>query len=219
MKDSETLEINFPSIEWKTEKRKISELKEHPKNPRSIKTQDMEQLKKSIEKFNYVETVVINDDNTILAGHMRIKAMKSLKRGKEEIEVRVPNRKLEDHEAEEYLIRSNKNTGEWDLDLLANNFEVEDLISYGFDEKFLLGDLEEFGNDSEIIEKEVELPDGEKTLSKMTFIFSNEQEEFIQKCLVKSKSMGEFPKSANENSNGNALARIVEMWSESNAIC
>ena len=119
---------------WHTEMRKIKDLKEHDKNPRKITKEQMEKLKDSIKSFNYVETVVVNLDNTILAGHMRIRALKALGRGKEEIEVRVPNRQLEPKEAEEYLIRSNKNTGEWDWDRLANEWEVKDLFAWGFTE-------------------------------------------------------------------------------------
>lgn len=121
-------------IEWRTEKRLISDLKDHPKNPRCITKAQIEQLKKSLKKFNYVETVVINEDNTILAGHMRVKALKAMKRTKEEIDVRVPNRLLTAEEADEYLIRSNKNTGEWDWEILANEFETEKLFDWGFTE-------------------------------------------------------------------------------------
>ena len=124
-------------IEWRTEKRFISELKDHPKNPRLITKDQLDQLKKSLKKFNYVETVVINEDNTILAGHMRVKAMKSMKKGKQEIDVRVPNRMLTPEEADEYLIRSNKNTGEWDWEILANEWETDKLFEWGFTESEL----------------------------------------------------------------------------------
>ena len=124
-------------IEWRTEKRLISELKDHPKNPRLITKDQLDQLKKSLKKFNYVETVVINEDNTILAGHMRVKAMKSMKKGKQEIDVRVPNRMLTPEEADEYLIRSNKNTGEWDWEILANEWETDKLFEWGFTESEL----------------------------------------------------------------------------------
>ncbi len=78
--------------------------------------------------------MVINLDNTILAGHMRVKAMKSMRKGKKEIDVRVPNRMLTPDEAEEYLIRSNKNTGEWDWEILANEFDSDKLFDWGFTE-------------------------------------------------------------------------------------
>ena len=52
--------------------------------------------------------------------------------GENVIDVRVPNRELTEPEAREYLIRSNKNTGGWDDDALANNFDVEELKEWGF---------------------------------------------------------------------------------------
>ena len=119
---------------WHTETRKIKDLKEHEKNPRKITKDQIEKLKQSLKSFNYVETIVINLDNTILAGHMRIRALKALGRTKEEIEVRVPNRQLTTKEAEEYLIRSNKNSGEWDWERLANEWEIPDLFNWGFTE-------------------------------------------------------------------------------------
>lgn len=149
-------------IEWRTEKRLISELKDHPKNPRLITKEELDQLKKSLKKFNYVETVVINEDNTILAGHMRVKAMKSMKKGKQEIDVRVPNRMLTPEEADEYLIRSNKNTGEWDWEILANEWETDKLFEWGFTEselQFKEADKVEAVDDG----YEEEIPDEPKT--------------------------------------------------------
>ncbi len=127
-------DVPLEALVWHTEIRKIKDLKEHEKNPRKITKDQLEKLKQSLENFNYVETIVVNLDNTILAGHMRIRALKALGRGKEEIEVRVPNRQLTPKEAEEYLIRSNKNTGEWDWERLANEWETADLFNWGFTE-------------------------------------------------------------------------------------
>lgn len=132
--DPTQAETVLEELIWHTESRKIKDLKEHEKNPRKITKDQMEKLKQSLKSFNYVETIVINLDNTILAGHMRIKALKALGRGKEEIEVRVPNRQLMPKEAEEYLIRSNKNSGEWDWERLANEWEIPDLFNWGFTE-------------------------------------------------------------------------------------
>jgi len=135
--DPTQVETVLEELIWHTESRKIKDLKEHEKNPRKITKEQMEKLKQSLKSFNYVETIVINLDNTILAGHMRIKALKALGRGKEEIEVRVPNRQLTTKEAEEYLIRSNKNSGEWDWERLANEWEIPDLFNWGFTEEEL----------------------------------------------------------------------------------
>ena len=121
-------------LSWRTETRKVSELKEHPRNPRKITPDQLTKLKESFEKFNYVEMVVIDQNNQIIAGHMRVKTLKALKRGKEEIEVRVPSRPLSSEEADEYLIRSNKNTGEWDWDKLSDEWDAEKLFDWGFTE-------------------------------------------------------------------------------------
>ena len=111
---------------WHTEKRKIKDLIPYELNPRKLTEEQAEQIKKSLKKFNLVEIPVIDTDNKIIAGHQRIKILLLLGRSDEEIEVRVPNRKLYADEFKEYNLRSNKNTGEWDWNLLA-----------GLDESFL----------------------------------------------------------------------------------
>lgn len=119
-------------IHWHTEKRKIKDLVPFASNPRQISKDQLTQLKRSLEKFDYVELVAIQPDNTIISGHMRVKAMLQLGWGKQDIEVRVPNRQLTLEEAKEYLIRSNKNTGDWDYDILGNEWDVHDLHEWGF---------------------------------------------------------------------------------------
>lgn len=121
-------------LSWKTEKRKIKDLVPADYNPRQMTEAQAKQLRKSIEKFNLVEIPAIDQDNTILAGHQRMSMLLTLGRGEEEIDVRVPNRKLTQEEAMEYNLRSNKNTGEWDMDKL---FAMPDglLEEVGFDKK------------------------------------------------------------------------------------
>lgn len=140
-------------ITWHTEKRKVKDLIPFKSNPRQISKYQLSHLKKSLEKFDYCEIVAIQPDNTIIAGHMRIKAMLQLGWGKQEIEVRVPNRKLEIEEAKEYLIRSNKNSGEWDYDILGNEWDPHDLHEYGFTPEdlgiFMEKDLEDNGGEEE----------------------------------------------------------------------
>ncbi len=124
------------SLEWKTEKRKVDELIPFSDNPRRLSPKDKTQLIKSFKKFNLVEIPAINTDNKIIAGHQRLKIMKLLGWGNRKIDVRVPNRKLTDKEFKEYLLRSNKNTGEWDTEIL-NKFDDDLLREIGFSEKDL----------------------------------------------------------------------------------
>ena len=113
-------------IEWETQKRKINALIPNPENPRQMTKAQVCQLQQSLEKFSLVEIPAINQDNTIIAGHQRINILLLLGRGEESIDVRVPSRLLLPDEVKEYMLRSNKNSGEWDFDLLS-----------GFDEKLL----------------------------------------------------------------------------------
>jgi len=126
-------------LSWKTENRKLGELIEFKDNPRQISKKQYEDLSKSLKKFGLVEIPVIDLDNTIIAGHQRIKVLSILKKPDNIIEVRVPNRKLTDKEFKEYNIRSNKNTGSWDFDILANCFEIGDLCEWGFNMGELTG--------------------------------------------------------------------------------
>jgi hypothetical protein len=127
-------------LEWHTEKRKIKELVPTKNNPRQMTDKQRSKLEESLKKFNLVEIPAINTDNKIIAGHQRLKILQILGRGEEEIEVRVPNRKLSKKEHEEYMIRSNKNTGDWDFDALANEFEIDFLEDVGFENLEMLID-------------------------------------------------------------------------------
>jgi len=124
-------------MHWSTEKRKINDLIPYQNNPRKITDKQQKDLKASLEKFNLVEIPAINTDGTIIAGHQRLLVMQALGRGEEEIDVRVPDRELTEAELKEYNVRSNKNTGEWDMDILSEAFEMDELLEWGFDEKEL----------------------------------------------------------------------------------
>ncbi len=116
-------------ITWKIEKRKISDLKGFKKNPRKFTEKGLKDLKKSLENLGDANIITINSDNTILGGHARIQVMKEL--GYKEVDVKVPDRLLNEKEAEETCIRLNANTaGEWDFDLL-NDFDSSDLSEWG----------------------------------------------------------------------------------------
>jgi DNA modification methylase len=123
-------------IVWHNEKRKVKDLIPNPKNPRKISESQTESLKKSLQKFNLCEIPVINTDNQLLAGHQRAKILQLLGRADEEIDVRIPNRKLSKKECEEYLLTSNAVTGSWDMELLKD-FPIDTLLEVGFDDSEL----------------------------------------------------------------------------------
>jgi DNA modification methylase len=63
---------------------------------------------------------------------MRLKILSGIEGRDYEVDVRVPNRTLTEQEFKEYNIRANKNTGEFDFDILSSSFEYEDLQDWGF---------------------------------------------------------------------------------------
>ena len=115
-------------LQWHTERRKVDDLVPYSKNPRIISEEQIEALKISLRRFNLVELPAIDTDNKIAAGHQRIMVLKLLNRGQEEIEVRVPNRKLTEEEFKQYLLTSNALHGEFDFEALIKDFSTEMLL-------------------------------------------------------------------------------------------
>lgn len=129
-------------MKWHLEKRNIVDLKHFHKNPRVLTEEQQQQLEQSLKKFGLIDKPIINTDNTVIGGHQRLKTLELM--GEQEIEVYVPDAQLSDKDVEELNIRLNKNTGEWDWDILANEWDKDDLLAWGFtEEEFGLGIIDE----------------------------------------------------------------------------
>ena len=90
-----------------------------------------------------VDPIIINSDNTVVGGHQRLRIMREL--GAEYVPtVRV---NLSKQDEMELNIRLNKNSGEFDLDVLANNFEVDELKDWGFKDIELGFNIDKLPND------------------------------------------------------------------------
>lgn len=123
------------TITWTTERRKLSELVEWEKNPRQLSKHDAKALEESLRKFGLVDPLVVNLDNTLIGGHQRKHVMEFVRLfGDAEIDCRVPSRQLDETEADELGIRLNRNSGEWDWDKLVSNFDMPDLLEWGFEQ-------------------------------------------------------------------------------------
>lgn len=118
---------------WSTVKVKLGGLVPYDKNPRQISIEKFELLKKNIQKRGYAELIAVNTDNTIIAGHQRVRALKELGYKDDfEIEVRIPDYKMSPEDFRQYLLQSNKVTGTWDYDILADCYEEGELFEAGF---------------------------------------------------------------------------------------
>ena len=113
----------------KVKKIDINKLQPASYNPRQISTKQYKDLKESIEKFDLVDPIIVNKNgNVVIGGHQRLKVCKDLKHT--EIDCVVLD--LTKEEEKELNIRLNKSGGEFDLDILANEFEIEELKDWGF---------------------------------------------------------------------------------------
>jgi hypothetical protein len=133
----------------KTKDRDIIDLKPAEYNPRELTKKQYEDLKQSLIEFGVVEPVLVNmheeRENVVIGGHQRLRIWSEL--GNKTIPcVEV---KLSLDKEKELNIRLNKNGGQWDWDLLANNFDSEDLIDWGFDADDVLSELTEEDEEEE----------------------------------------------------------------------
>jgi hypothetical protein len=112
------------------ETKKIAELKPAPYNPRQSTAKQEAQLKASLSKFGLVEPIIYNKQTGfIVGGHFRIRELKKL--GYEEVECVIVD--LNEADEKELNIRLNANTGQWDFELLANEWNSEELSEWGLD--------------------------------------------------------------------------------------
>ena len=111
---------------------KISEIKLNPNNPRLIEDDKFKKLVQSIKDFPEmldIRPIVVNSDMVILGGNMRYKACKEagLK------EVPIIKTDLTEEQQREFLIKDNTSGGEWDFEMLDNEWDVEQLEEWGLD--------------------------------------------------------------------------------------
>jgi DNA modification methylase len=117
----------------KVEQVKISEVKTNPKNPRLIKDDKFRKLVKSIQEFPQMlelRPIVVDENNIVLGGNMRLKACKEA--GLKEVYI-VKAENLTEQQKDEFIVKDNVGFGEWDWDMLANEWDTEKLDEWGLD--------------------------------------------------------------------------------------
>lgn len=125
-------------IKWSSINKLLEDLKPYETNPRDITKDGIKDLTTSLDKFGLAKPIVINTDNTIIGGHARVLVLKE--QGETECNCYIPNRKLTKAEVKELNVRLNKNiAGRWDFDILANNYEFDELLNWGFNDGELIG--------------------------------------------------------------------------------
>jgi ParB-like chromosome segregation protein Spo0J len=112
---------------------KITDIKPNPENPRIIKDHKFKQLVESIKSFPQMlelRPIVIDENNIVLGGNMRLKACTEA--GLTDVPV-IYAKDLTEEQKKEFIIKDNVGYGEWDWDDLANNWDEQLLTEWGLD--------------------------------------------------------------------------------------
>tara|TARA_R110002074_G_scaffold371284_3_gene546352 strand:- start:924 stop:1511 length:588 start_codon:yes stop_codon:yes gene_type:complete len=136
---------------------KVKELKSNSSNPRVIRDNKFKDLVESIKGFPEmleIRPIIINKKNLILGGNMRFRA--SIEAGLKEVPVKIVD--LTPKKEKEFIIRDNVNSGVWDYDVLANEWDDKDLVDWGM-ETFMFGTNDNSLDLDERFEVEEELKD------------------------------------------------------------
>ena len=111
----------------------IGQVKPNENNPRIIKDYKFKKLVKSIQDFPQMlqlRPIVVNEDNVVLGGNMRLKACKEA--GLKEVYI-IQAKDLTEEQQKEFIVKDNVGFGEWDWDILANEWDVAQLEDWGLD--------------------------------------------------------------------------------------
>jgi DNA modification methylase len=135
----------------------IGTIKNNPNNPRVIKDDKFKKLVQSIKdlpEMAEVRPVVVNTDMVVLGGNMRLKAMREA--GWKDIPIQVVD--WDEDKQRQFIIKDNVSGGEWDWEMLANEWDTEELQEWGLD----LPDFDN-GKELEAEEDDYEMPDQVQT--------------------------------------------------------
>ena len=170
----------------KPNKIKISKIQSNPNNPRLIKDYKFRKLVKSIKEFPEMlklRPIVVDEKNIILGGNMRYKAC--IEAGLKEIYV-IQADDLTENQKKEFIIKDNSSFGDWDWDVIANEWDIKDLNDWGVDMPILNEKLEVIGNESPEIEVTEEILEEHNYI---VFTFDNKLDWQVAKEILDIKTV------------------------------
>ena len=115
---------------------KLSQIRKNPNNPRIIRDEKFEKLKRSIQDFPQMmelRPIIVDEAGIILGGNMRYEAIKSLKMAEFPDEWVKRVEELTENQKKEFIVKDNIGFGEWDWDLIANEWSDLPLEDWGLD--------------------------------------------------------------------------------------
>lgn len=198
---------------WEIQKWPTGKLVGYARNPRK-NDHAVDDVAAAIREFGFRVPIIAQSDGTVIDGHLRLKAAKKLELT--EVPVVLAD-DLTEAQIKAFRISVNKMSekAEWDIELLRLEItELEDmdfnLDLTGFTEE----EFDDFMFPGDGAEDDMtDMDDGDReSLQRVTFTLHDDQKEEIDRALEAAKAMGPFGETGNENGNGNALARIAEMF-------
>ena len=154
----------------KAEKVKINLVKSHPNNPRLIKDDKFKKLVESVSSFPQMmqlRPIVVDETMTILGGNMRLKAC--IEAGFKEVWI-VKASELTEEQKKEFIIKDNVGFGEWDFDILANEWSSNELENWGLDIPTFSSPVDySILDDEDVSEQLKEMTDGVKKAIQIEF--------------------------------------------------
>jgi ParB family chromosome partitioning protein len=196
----------------------IDELKPDSKNARKRTERSATLIGESLKRYGAARSIVIDEDNRILAGNGTVEQAKAAginklriieADGDEVIAVRRTGLTEQDKVGLAIADNRTSDLSEWDAEMLRQ-LDAQYELAPWFDEDDLATVL---GPDAEILDGMPDLVSGDRDpIQQMTFTLHDDQVEIVKEAIEKAKAMGDFVDSSNENSNGNALARVAELF-------
>ena len=143
---------------------KVDAIKSNPKNPRLIKDDKFKKLVKSIKDFPEMATarpIIVNKDMVILGGNMRYKAM--IENGYKEVDVEIVD--WSEQKQNEFIIKDNVGFGEWEWEMVANEWDEIELKDWGLDLPVFKNDID-FDNITSNEDRNIDKPSKSVTCPK-----------------------------------------------------
>jgi ParB-like chromosome segregation protein Spo0J len=188
----------------------VNSLTPDPANARKHDGKNLQAIANSLEKFGQRKPIVVTPDSIVVAGNGTLEAAKSL--GWSQIAIaRTPVGWTWD-QIKAFALADNRTAelAEWDDKVLAD--QLLELDANGWE-------LEELGfvslqppSDTDLQNAFDALNNEESILEQITFTLHKDQMQTVRNALEASKALGEYGDTGNENSNGNAISRICELW-------
>lgn len=172
-------------IDWTNERRKLHELIPWERNPRTIRNAQAERLADSVETFGQVETLAIGPNGEVYNGHQRLSVLAGQYGMDYEVDVRVASRPLTERERQQLTVYLHEGaTGQWDWDALANSFNFDDLVTWGFENFGAIDEARELTEVGDVPESSALRDLGDKRKQIKPVLYADEVADFERAIIL-----------------------------------